>query len=276
MCRFLYSKEDKNRSQVHMNQNECEPVLQSTTHQKLNRVTACTDQNKVRMSRICNKLNISVLKYERNTLKLWKFLTAMLCLMCAGTVLTQAGDRGELLDPNLVESEVLQRLPHVNEDIAEAIVAGRPYLTAAQFDEVLAEFLDRKQREAVYARLFRQVNLNSASRSEIMVIPGMDSRMAHEFEEYRPYASLEQFRREIGKYVDEEEVARLEQYVFIPMDLNEATSDDFETIPGMTKRMVHEFEEYRPYKSIEQFRREIGKYVDEAEVARLESYITIE
>jgi hypothetical protein len=33
---------------------------------------------------------------------------------------------------------------------------------------------------------------------------------------------------------------------------------------------------YRPYTSIEQFRREIGKYVDGNEVARLESYITLD
>jgi radical SAM superfamily enzyme with C-terminal helix-hairpin-helix motif len=104
----------------------------------------------------------------------------------------------------------------------------------------------------------------------------MTARMAHEFEEYRPYTSLEQFRREIGKYVDENEVARLEQYVFVPMSLNTASSEDFMTIPGMTARMVHEFEEYRPYTSIEQFRREIGKYVDENEVARLESYVTLD
>jgi hypothetical protein len=39
--------------------------------------------------------------------------------------------------------------------------------------------------------------------------------------------------------------------------------------------MLHEFKEYRPYTSIEQFRREIGKYVDEGEVARLEGYVTI-
>jgi len=39
--------------------------------------------------------------------------------------------------------------------------------------------------------------------------------MKHEFEEYRPYNSMEQFRREIGKYVDDDEVARLERYVFI-------------------------------------------------------------
>jgi radical SAM superfamily enzyme with C-terminal helix-hairpin-helix motif len=100
--------------------------------------------------------------------------------------------------------------------------------------------------------------------------------MAHEFEEYRPYGSIEQFQREIGKYVDEDEVARYEQYVFVPMDLNSASSDAFATIPGMSSRMVHEFEEYRPYSSMEQFQREIGKYVDENEVARLQRYVTIE
>jgi DNA uptake protein ComE-like DNA-binding protein len=119
------------------------------------------------------------------------------------------------------------------------------------------------------------INLNTASRAEIMLIPGMSERMAHEFEEYRPYTSLEQFRREIGKYVDAAEVARLEQYVFVPLDLNSATSEAFLTIPGVGSRMVHEFEEYRPYQSMEQFRREIGKYVDENEVARLERYMTI-
>jgi hypothetical protein len=39
--------------------------------------------------------------------------------------------------------------------------------------------------------------------------------------------------------------------------------------------MLREFKEYRPYKTMEQFRREIGKYVDEKEVARLERYVTL-
>jgi DNA uptake protein ComE-like DNA-binding protein len=55
--------------------------------------------------------------------------------------------------------------------------------------------------------------LNRASREAFLTIPGLSERMAHEFEEYRPYTSLEQFRREIGKYVDAKEVARLERYV---------------------------------------------------------------
>jgi hypothetical protein len=39
--------------------------------------------------------------------------------------------------------------------------------------------------------------------------------------------------------------------------------------------MLREFKEYRPYRGIEQFRREIGKYVNAAEVARLERYVEI-
>lgn len=188
----------------------------------------------------------------------------------------QVGTNQGVLDPNLAEVGELTAVPHVDEALATAIVDARPFVDAAELDELLSGSLDRSRRSEVYEHLFRQIDLNSASEAAIMLIPGMSSRMVHEFEEYRPYTSLEQFRRETGKYVDEEEVARLEQYVFIPMNLNSASSDDFMTIPGMSRRMVREFEEYRPYTSMEQFRREIGKYVDEQEVARLESYVTLE
>ena len=206
-----------------------------------------------------------------------KALLAVVTLVGCATAWGQAGNRGDLLlDPNLAEAEDLMSLPHMDDALAGAVVAGRPYLSAAALDAVLGPALDRAEREAVYARMFRQVDLDRASDAEIMIIPGMSKRMAHEFEEYRPYTSLEQFRREIGKYVDAEEVARLERHVFIPLNLNTASEADLMTIPGMSGRMVHEFEEYRPYTSLEQFRREIGKYVDAGEVARLESYIILE
>jgi DNA uptake protein ComE-like DNA-binding protein len=201
-----------------------------------------------------------------------------LFLLCVLTTVThaQVGRNQGLLDPNLADREQLLALPHMDAALVDAVVAARPITSASQLDALLAATLDDAQRAEVYGGVFRQIDLNSASESEVMLIPGMSQRMAHEFEEYRPYASLEQFRREIGKYVDEEEVARLEQYVFIPLRLNDAAEADLMTIPGMSKRMAHEFEEYRPYTSLEQFRREIGKYVDEDEVARLESYVTLD
>jgi DNA uptake protein ComE-like DNA-binding protein len=59
------------------------------------------------------------------------------------------------------------------------------------------------------------ININTATDAQILSIPGVGPRMLREFKEYRPYTSIEQFRREIGKYVDKAEVARLEQYIVI-------------------------------------------------------------
>ena len=61
----------------------------------------------------------------------------------------------------------------------------------------------------------------------------------------------------------------------MPIDLNEATSEEIGLIPSVGRRMTHEFEEYRPYEAMSQFRREIGKCVDDDEVARLARYVEI-
>ena len=142
-------------------------------------------------------------------------------------------------------------------------------------EEALAR-ITPEQAGALYRHMFVHINLNTASAEEIMLIPGAGKRMAHEFEEYRPWRSYAQFDKEIGKYVDAKEVARLAQYTFIPLNLNTASEADFMTIPGVGKRMAHEFDEYRPWKTQAQFEKEIGKYVDAKEVARLESYVTLE
>jgi len=185
--------------------------------------------------------------------------------------------RGQLLDPNVATEAQLAALPGMSSAVVQGIMTRRPFLSIAELDAFLGEQLSREQRTALYGRLFIHVNLNTASREELLLVPGVGPRMAHEFEEYRPYTGgLPQFRREIGKYVDAAEVARLEQYVFVPINLNTATDEDILSIPGLGPRMLREFKEYRPYRSMEQFRREIGKYVNEKEVARLERYVTID
>ena len=128
-------------------------------------------------------------------------------------------------------------------------------------------------KEELYKKIFVPFNLNTTDEAYFKMIPGVGDRMAHEFEEYRPYTSIQQFRREIGKYVDDEEVARYENYVFVPVELNTATEGDIKALPGVGDRMAHEFEEYRPYTSMEQFRKEIGKYVDDKELSRLERFV---
>jgi DNA uptake protein ComE-like DNA-binding protein len=188
----------------------------------------------------------------------------------------QVGRNNGLLNPDLATAAELAALPSMNGALAKNVVARRPFASMVEVHSLLSTSLNKEQLAQLYGRLFLPLNLNKASRDEILLVPGVGARMAHEFEEYRPYRSMAQFRKEIGKYVDEKEVARLEQYVFVPINLNTASDEDILSIPGMGKRMLHEFKEYRPYKTIEQFRKEIGKYVDQKEVARLERYVTIQ
>ena len=188
----------------------------------------------------------------------------------------QAGRRTTVLDPNTAGEQELRALPHLSPALVKTILDRRPFLSQTALNAALAPSLSQAQRAELYDRLFVQVNLNTAPREEILMIPRVGNRMLHEFEEYRPYKALAQFRREIGKYVDDKELARLEQYVFVPVNLNTASDADILSIPGVGPRMLHEFKEYRPYRSMAQFRREIGKYVTAREGARLERYVTLQ
>jgi DNA uptake protein ComE-like DNA-binding protein len=203
------------------------------------------------------------------------FVLFGLTLICNLSI-AQVGANESVLNPNLADESELAGVKGLSAELAATIIAARPLTSNLELNSLLADSLDDAQLAKLRANLFLPINLNSASENEVKLVPGIDPKMVHEFDEYKPYSSLEQFRREIGKYVNEKEVARFEQYVFVPMNLNSASSEAFSTIPGMSGKMVHEFEEYRPYTSMEQFRREIGKYVDETEVARLERYVIIE
>ncbi len=193
----------------------------------------------------------------------------------AADVSAQAGDSAGVLNPNLAGADELSALPHLTAEVVDGVIERRPFLDMTELNEYLGDVLSADQRSELYVRLFVPINLNTATREEILLVPGVGDRMAHEFEEYRPYRALPQFRREIGKYVDDDEVARFERYVFVPIDLNTASDEDILRIPGVGPRMLHEFKEYRPYRAIEQFRREIGKYVDDDEIARLERYVVV-
>jgi DNA uptake protein ComE-like DNA-binding protein len=120
-----------------------------------------------------------------------------------------------MLDPNSASRADLAAIPGMTDAVITAVIAARPYTSMVAVDKVLAGSLSEKQRDSVYTRVWIPIDLNKATGEEILLIPGVGPRMRHEFEEYRPYTSIEQFRREIGKYVDKNEVARLERYVVI-------------------------------------------------------------
>jgi len=201
-----------------------------------------------------------------------KILSSLLlsAFLLISTVLAQ-----DMLNANLSGKDEMLALSPLDAEMVQMIVDHRPYLSFIALDTVVTPVLGREKANELYTQLSIPINLNTATRDEILLIPGVGNRMAHEFEEYRPYVNIAQFRREIGKYVDDDEVDRLEQYVFVPVNLNTATDEQILRIPGVGHRMLGEFKEYRPYGTMRQFRREIGKYVNDNELERLVRFVTL-
>jgi DNA uptake protein ComE-like DNA-binding protein len=206
-----------------------------------------------------------------------KRFAVVFAMLVAVPAAAQVGKSQGVVDANTIAEAELAKLPGMTPAMATALVAARPFDSPTALNRfLLGQKLTQDQADTLYRSIFVHVNLNAATAEEIMLIPGAGKRMAHEFEEYRPWKSYAQFEKEIGKYVDATEVARLAQYTFIPVNLNTATDDDILSIPGAGRRMVREFKEYRPWKAQAQFEKEIGKYVDAKEVRRLWRYVTIQ
>jgi DNA uptake protein ComE-like DNA-binding protein len=127
---------------------------------------------------------------------------------------TATTSAGAMLDPNTATKEQLAAAPGMNAAAADAIVAGRPFADMVAVDKAIGNKITDKK--AAYASVWKPIDLNKASKAEMKLIPGVGDKMAHEFEEYRPWKNTAQFDREIGKYVDKAELARLKQYVSIP------------------------------------------------------------
>jgi DNA uptake protein ComE-like DNA-binding protein len=128
---------------------------------------------------------------------------------------------------------------------------------------------DAAATETMHARL----NLNTATRDQFLTIPDVGDRMVHEFEEYRPYVSIQQFRREIGKYVSAEQVAAYEQYVYVPVNPNESDAETLQQLPGVEAADAAELIAGRPYASKEAFLEKLAAYVSAEERAAADAYV---
>ncbi len=122
-----------------------------------------------------------------------------------------------LVDPNKAAESELQALPHMTPAIVTAMLERRPFTTILDLNKFLLEQkLTAEQARAFYGKAFVKINLNTGKREEFLLIPRVGSRMATELMEYRPWKTWAQFDKEIGKYVGQQEVNRLKQYVFLP------------------------------------------------------------
>jgi protocatechuate 3,4-dioxygenase beta subunit len=142
--------------------------------------------------------------------------------------------------------------------------------STAEGDATILPILDDELTSMV---AFTLLNLNTATADELMTIPNMGGRMIREFEEYRPYVSIQQFRREIGKYVDAATVAGYEQYVYVPIDVDGADAATLMQIPGIDQTLADALIAGRPYGSNEAFLAALGGSLSAEQVALASAYL---
>ena len=82
-----------------------------------------------------------------------------------------AAETEGFLDPNNTDREALLAVPGVDEMLADALAAGRPYADMTQVDAVVGDRLSDEQKDALYARVWMPLDLNSASEAEILPDP---------------------------------------------------------------------------------------------------------
>ncbi len=104
-----------------------------------------------------------------------------------------------------------------------------------------------------------KINLNTATAEQILTVPNAGNRMVREFQEYRPYASIAEFRKEIGKYVDAAQVSDYEKYVYVPVSPNNSDAATLQQLPGVDQAKAEQLIAARPYADKSAFLKKLGE-----------------
>jgi radical SAM superfamily enzyme with C-terminal helix-hairpin-helix motif len=130
---------------------------------------------------------------------------------------------------------------------------------------------------AAPAAAMTKLNLNEVTADQLLAtIPSFSNRMVREFFEYRPYISILQFRKEIGKYVDQSQVATYEQYVYVPIAVDSADAATLQQIPGVSEQIANDLIAARPYGGNQAFLEKLGTLVSASDLAAAAGYLAAE
>ena len=118
-----------------------------------------------------------------------------------------------------------------------------------------------------------KLNLNDATEDAFKALEGVGDKMAHEFVEYRPYVSIQQFRKEMSKYVDADAIAGFEAQVYVPIDFNNCDAATLMQIPGLDDANATALIDQRPFADADAFQTALKAVVPEASLPIAASYL---
>jgi DNA uptake protein ComE-like DNA-binding protein len=153
-----------------------------------------------------------------------------------------------------------------------AATAAEP--TAASAAEPTAASAAEPTAAAAPAATTTKLDLNTVTEDQLLAtIPGFGSRMVREFMEYRPYTTILQFRKEIGKYVSTDVVTEYEKYVYVPVSVNDADAATLQQIPGVDAAAADALVAARPYADNAAFLAKLQDVAPSVDAALAQSFL---
>ncbi len=195
-------------------------------------------------------------KMSSNLLVLILMVVALFATACNNTTTTGSSAAATVAPAtSVVES------PATDTSAAETITAPA------------AESAQESTSESTAATITK-LDLNTVTGDELLAtIPDFGARMVREFDEYRPYVSIQEFRREIGKYVDDAQVAFYEQYVYVPIRINDSDADTLMQIPNLDATAADALIAARPFDSNDAFLQKLAEVAPAIDATVAQGYL---
>jgi competence protein ComEA len=191
-----------------------------------------------------------------------------------------SGEVAEKVDLNTASAQELEQLPGVGSATAKKIIAGRPYNSVddlksagvsaseiAKITPLVTAGAESATPAAHKENPAEAVDLNSASVEELETLPGVGPATAKKIVAGRPYNSVDDLK---SAGVSESEIGKISSLVTVKpvgktgaveegppseVDLNSATADELETLPGIGDSYSKKIIANRPYKSVDDLSR---------------------
>lgn len=187
---------------------------------------------------------------KRSLIQTLAALTVFCLFLTAGSLWAQ-------VDVNHASRGELMRLSGVDSYAVERIMAERPFRNKSQLRSILGERLYDRIKDEIVARksptapvLDGPVNINLASRSELLAVKGLGEKTAELILAYRPFWSVEELRDFINKSVhtkirDQISVGNAHGLV----DVNSAGRGELLAIVGLGPRSADAILRNRPFQN---------------------------
>ena len=137
-------------------------------------------------------------------------VVCMIVLASSGIMSAQEEDvEVEVLDVNVATLEELQAVTGIDQQLAEAIIAARPYEKLEDLVQVEGMTEDILAELAELVDVW-PINMNTATADELMILEGISEELAEAIIEGRPYLQLEDLLQVSG--IDEEMLEYFQKY----------------------------------------------------------------